>query len=78
MERDWTDYRRALRRRQQPVFDDLWRKARTHADAGGMLNHSNPMTSAMLSMLLEQQREINELRDRVDEDTDTGSSIDNS
>lgn len=39
IEERWRDFRRALRRRDQVRFDDLFTYARTHADASGLLNH---------------------------------------
>lgn len=39
MESRWEDYRRALRRADQQVFDRLFEAARVHADASGLQNH---------------------------------------
>jgi len=61
LEDDWQDYRRALRRPDQDRFDRLWEEARQHADAGGYLNHQNPMVVVLFSMLLAQQRRIEDL-----------------
>jgi len=43
IEERWQDFRRALRRRDQPRFDQLFAYAREHADASGLLNHQNPL-----------------------------------
>ncbi|WP_135855193.1 hypothetical protein [Halorussus salinus] len=61
LEDDWQDYRRALRRPDQDRFDRLWEEARQHADAGGYLNHQNPMVVVLFSMLLAQERRIEDL-----------------
>ncbi|QLH79670.1 hypothetical protein HZS55_21275 [Halosimplex rubrum] len=66
LERRWDDYRRALRRRDQPHFDRLFTHAREHADASGLLNHQNPMDPVLVSIALEQQRAIERLQSRVD------------
>lgn len=64
-EERWEDYRRALRARDQRVFDQLFEDARAHADAAGYLNHQEPLFPVLMSMLLEQQRRIGELEDRI-------------
>ena len=46
IEERWTEFRRALRRRDQPRFDRLFEYAREHADASGLLNHQNPLLPA--------------------------------
>lgn len=61
----WEAYRRALRRRDQHYFDELFEYAETHADASGYLNTDEAMHPILFSMLLEQQREIAQLQDRV-------------
>jgi len=66
LEDRWGDYRRALRRSDQPQFDQLFTHARAHADAAGLLNHQDPMAPVLVSIALEQQRAIEALQSRVD------------
>jgi hypothetical protein len=66
MESRWEDYRRALRHTNQEVFDRLFEYARTHADASGLQNHQFVEVPALVSMLLEQQKQIDDLEDRLD------------
>ena len=54
----WADFRRALRRRDQPQFDQLFEYARKHADASGLLNHQNPLLPALVSIDLEQEARL--------------------
>ncbi|MFC4447708.1 hypothetical protein [Halorussus aquaticus] len=61
LEDSWADYRRALRRPDRDRFDRLWEDAHEHADAGGYLNHQNPMVVVLFSMLLAQQQRIEDL-----------------
>lgn len=61
----WSAYRRALRRRVQPRFDELFEYARKHADAAGNLNPHEPMHPVFFSIDLEQQRRIAALEERV-------------
>jgi hypothetical protein len=67
IEERWTDFRRALRRRDQPRFDQLFEYAREHADASGLLNHQNPLLPALISIDLEQEARLDEHEDRLAE-----------
>lgn len=64
----WKPYRRCLRREDQQRFDELFEGARRHADACGHLNPHDPMPVVLFSMLLEQQRRIDELERRLEDD----------
>lgn len=66
-EERWTEYRRTLRRRDQPRFDRLFAYARDHADAAGMLNHRDRLAPVLMSIALEQERRLDELEARIDE-----------
>jgi hypothetical protein len=61
----WGAYRRALRRRDQEYFDRLFAHADAHADAAGYLNTDAVMEPILFSMLLEQQKQIDALEERV-------------
>lgn len=67
VEERWSDFRRALRRRDQPRFDQLFEYAREHADASGLLNHQNPLLPALLSIDLEQESRLDEHEKRLEE-----------
>ncbi|WP_262181659.1 hypothetical protein [Haloarcula laminariae] len=67
IEERWTDFRRALRRRDQPRFDRLFEYAREHADASGLLNHQNPLLPALLSISLEQETRLDDHEERLSE-----------
>lgn len=66
LEGTWGDYRRALRRREQAHFDQLWEDARAHADASGLQNAPDPMHAVFLSICLEQQQRIAALEARLE------------
>ncbi len=68
LEADWQPYRRTLRRRDQAHFDRLFEHARGHADAITQLDPADPRLAAVFSMLLAQQRELEALRGRLEED----------
>ncbi len=67
METNWSDYRRALRRHDQPHFDALFEHARAHADAAGYLNHRSTAIPVLVSIMLEQEKRISELEAALDE-----------
>lgn len=81
IEDQWQQYRRALRRRDQNHFDRLFEHARAHADAASYLNHQQPEIMFLVSVVLEQEKQIQDLTRRVDAlendlnntDDDTGS-----
>ncbi|WP_251331406.1 hypothetical protein [Haloplanus pelagicus] len=62
----WAEFRRALRRRDQPRFDQLFEYAREHADASGLLNHQNPLVPALFSIDLEQEATLEDHEERLE------------
>ena len=62
----WAEFRRALRRRDQPRFDKLFEYAREHADASGLLNHQNPLLPALFSIDLEQEARLEDHEERLE------------
>ncbi|WP_458209275.1 hypothetical protein [Haladaptatus sp. NG-SE-30] len=48
------------------MFDRLFESARAHADAGGLQNHQSVEVTALVSILLEQQKQLDDLEDRLD------------
>jgi hypothetical protein len=67
IENRWADFRRALRHRDQPHFDQLFEYAREHADASGLLNHQNPLVPALFSIDLEQEARLDTHEERIKE-----------
>ena len=67
IEERWAEFRRALRRRDQPRFDRLFEYAREHADASGLLNHQNPLLPALFSIDLEQEARLDDHEERLTE-----------
>jgi len=60
----WMDYRRALREKDRELFDEVMNRARQHASAASYCAHLDPVETAFLSIFLEMQREIAELKAR--------------
>ena len=64
IEQEWQQYRRALQQTEQEYYDRLMHKARQHAFAGHAAARLNHMESVFMSMLIEMQKEIEELKQR--------------
>jgi hypothetical protein len=60
-------FRRALRRSDQIALDDLFASARQHLAAAAYASHALPFEVFLLSMLLENHKEVLRLRQQVDE-----------
>lgn len=60
-------FRRALRRSDQLALDDLFASARQHLAAAQFAAHALPFEVFLLSMLLEEHKEVLRLRGQVDE-----------
>lgn len=61
----WNNYRRALRPADKEVFDQLVNKAREHASACSYANRVEPMESVFMSIMLELQKEIEGLKNKL-------------
>jgi len=59
-------FRRALRRSDQLALDDLFVAARQHLAAAQYAAHALPFEVFLLSMLLEEHKEVMKLRERVE------------
>jgi hypothetical protein len=60
-------FRRALRRSDQLVLDDLFASAREHLAAVAYASHALPFEVMLLYMLLEEHKEVMKLRQRIEE-----------
>ena len=60
-------FRRALRRSDQLALDDLFASARQHLAAAAYASHALPFETFLLSMLLEEHKEVMRLRQQLDE-----------
>ena len=62
-EANLTKYRRALRREDQIIFDDLFTAAYKHRAASGYSGHLLPFETFLLSMLIEEHKEVKQLHE---------------
>ena len=65
----FADFRRALRREDQRIFDALFAGARRHTAAISQAAHALPFEAILLAMVMEQAKEIDRLRRLLDEST---------
>ena len=61
----WQKFRRALRKEDQAHFDQLFELARLHTQAGVYASQPWPMEAILMSMLLEHQKALAALAERV-------------
>jgi hypothetical protein len=61
-------FRRALRRTDQLALDDLFAAAQKHLAAASYAAHALPFETFLLSMLLEEHKEVMRLRQLVEPD----------
>jgi hypothetical protein len=54
-----------LRKEDQQVFDQLFEKAKFHVEAGGNAARPWPFETILISILLEQEKEMDELRKKI-------------
>jgi len=56
-------FRRALRRGDQLVFDDLFTSAQKHISAAAYAAHALPFETFLMAMLLEEHKEVMRMRE---------------
>ena len=61
----WRRYRRALRQEDQAVLDALFAAARRHSAAGAYLAREAPFDVILMSMLLEEHKQLLALQQKV-------------
>ncbi|TGL66481.1 hypothetical protein [Leptospira jelokensis] len=61
IEENLSDFRRALRKADQEIFDDLIRVSKLQVQAGVMASLPYPIDSMLLSMMIQLKKELNEL-----------------
>ncbi|HKQ72337.1 MAG TPA: hypothetical protein VJ810_01320 [Blastocatellia bacterium] len=60
-------FRRTLRKQDQELFDEIFERARLHAQAGVQSSNPDPMESIFISVLIEMLRDARHLKARVEE-----------
>lgn len=60
----WSNYRRALTKKDCEVFDEMANKARIHTQAIADASSIDPVEGILLSIMLENEKELRRLRTR--------------
>jgi len=68
----WSKFRRGLRKEDQEVLDELFRAARTQLAGSAYAARPIPFESIVMSMLMTQQRMIQDLQQRLGVDRSAG------
>ena len=66
-EESWRGFRRALRREDRELFDELFAAARYHTSACTCSGRALPFEAILMSILVEERRAVRELSRRLDE-----------
>ena len=66
-EASWAAFRRALRREDRELLDELFAAARYHTAACAFAGRAVPFEAILMSVLLEERRAIRELERKLDE-----------
>ena len=66
-EQSFARFRRALRRSDQGALDDLFASAHQHLAAAQYAAHALPFEVLLLSMLLEEHKEVMTLRQKMNQ-----------
>ena len=74
---EWQKFRRTLRKEDQYVFDRLFEKARLHVEAGSKASRPWPFETILISILVEQEKEMVDLGSRLKmhEDREKGEEL---
>lgn len=62
----WKRFRKALRKRDREAFQEMMNACRKYASAGGMATRPVVFQAMVISILLAQQRSIQEIREEID------------
>ncbi|HEX9191881.1 MAG TPA: hypothetical protein VF847_07280 [Candidatus Deferrimicrobiaceae bacterium] len=66
-EASWAPFRRALRREDRVLLDELFAAARFHTAACAFSGRAVPFEAILMSMLVEERRAIRELEKKLEE-----------
>lgn len=64
---EWRKFRRGLRKEDQPFLDRLFEKAKLHVQAGVYASRPWPFETILISMLLEHEKALAELKEKLKE-----------
>ncbi len=62
---EWKRFRRALRKDDQEVFDELFIAPKTQMQAGAYASNAKPFETMLLCMLIELKKELKSLEQKI-------------
>ncbi len=62
---EWKRFRRALRKDDQEIFDELFLAPKTQMQAGAYASNAKPFETMLICMLIELRKELKVLEERV-------------
>lgn len=62
---EWKRFRRALRKEDQEIFDELFIAPKTQMQAGAYASNARPFETMLICMLIELKQELRILEQRV-------------
>jgi len=62
LESEWSKFRRALRKEDQELLDDLFGFAKYHSAPSSYFSTPNPMEPVLMAMLIELLKEVRRLK----------------
>ncbi len=66
LESEWSKFRKALRKEDQELLDELFSFAKYHSAPASYLSAPNPMEAIFMAMLVELLKEIRRLRGKLE------------
>ncbi len=70
LESDWKKFRRALRKEDQEILDELFCFAKYHSAPSSYFSTPNPVEPILISMLIELLKEVKKLRSELKQATE--------
>ncbi len=73
--RSWNKFRKSLSKEDQEAFDRLFDRAHFHTSAAVYMSHPWPMETIFLSIILEHEKMLGDILNRVKEKTAEGNGV---
>jgi len=70
LQSEWSKFRRALRKEDQEILDELFCFAKYHSAPSSYFSTPNPVEPILISMLIELLKEVKKLRSELKQATE--------
>ena len=67
---EWNDFKRVLKKIDKEAFEELLNHARKHGAAGSNMVTPNPFEPIVMSILIEHEKTIRNLKEKIDNSND--------